>query len=92
MAVVETQLPEHVRDVELDGVGAHTEAHSDLRVRAARAQFTEDAPLGWGEDVGVAGAATLSLRHWHRILGPTPGIYPTRSSLAGPPRPQAPPG
>ncbi len=64
MAVVEPELPQHVRDVELDGVGTDVEAHGDLGVGSALVQFLEHAPLGWGEDVGVAGTTALSLRHW----------------------------
>ena len=52
--VVQVELPEHVRDVVLDGVRADTEAHGDLCVRATRAQLPEHPPLGRGEDVGVA--------------------------------------
>ena len=64
MAVVETELPEHVREVVLDRVRADTEAYGDFRVGAAPAQLIEHTPLRRREDVGVAGATALSLRHW----------------------------
>ena len=77
MAVGEVELPEHVRDVVLDGVGTDAEAHGDLDVRAALAQLLEDVLLGGGEEVGVGRAATPTSRHGVSLEG-RGAIFPTR--------------
>ena len=78
MAVLQFKLPEHVRDVVLDGVGTDAEAHGDLRVRPALAQLPEHPPLGRREDVWVARPSAAAAFH-ASILPHNGEGFPTRS-------------
>ena len=77
VAIRQAELREHPCDVRLDGLGADPEAHRDLGVCPALAQFLEDALLGGREDARVPWSPTpiplhtrIVAHNWGRFRHP----------------------